>query len=496
MVLGYTLIGLQALILVSFLVFGFYSVLYAIYSLRKPKIATAEYSEEKVAVVIVSFNEKSVLRDTIEACDKLSYKNKTIIVGDDSNDPETIDLLKSIAFERNAKRVTDAEYLDDNLEVYEGDGFVLYHRHKNIGFKAGNLKSLEKYLKFKGYEYMYLLDSDWHAQEDTIERCMETMAVSEDIGYVQTKRLYYHGKYDHFQRCLALNEESCYVADLAGRQNFGDMVLFSGCCALFKLDRLIDVGGFQSGHLTEDIDLSNRFYLKGYKGVYLEDVSNMGEVPPNYKTFMRQQERWTIGSARTFKEYFIPILTSGSLSIKPKLGLLRQNAYFTVSIAVELSIFLSILVGGIFLFSDTFPDTHALLKNTYLEYKSVFYSLVIAALLSNLVQLFVTIYKRKKYINILFLPLSIWISWSILHIYFIANLKGFLNVKQTWVVTPKTNRKKMKVRIKSTWYLKLLNFFTLVVLVGSFYWAREDIYLILPFVVLWVPALLIATVKS
>jgi hypothetical protein len=64
---------------------------------------------------------------------------------------------------------------------------------------------------------------------------------------------------------------------------------------------------------------------------------NVGEVPPNYRAFRRQQERWASGSARTCKEYFGPILRSPVLSLRVKRSLLRQNAYYTAALAVEAS---------------------------------------------------------------------------------------------------------------------------------------------------------------
>jgi len=343
--LALILLILQLLLLAYFLFFSFYLFRYGYASVfLKPKIKKVKYSNAKVAVVIVSYNEGEVLKDTLAACEKLTYKNKVIICADDSNDGKTNALLLKIAKEKGAKQLLKTDYIDHGkTEVFAADDFVLFHRLHNVGFKAGSLKELETYLKANDFEYMYLLDADWEPQPDAIERCLEVIEADKKIGFVQTKRISYYGEQENLQRCLALNEDGNYYVDLPGRQNIGDMILFSGCCTLFRLKSLYKTEGFRPGHITEDIDLTNRFYLLGYKGVYLENVENIGDVPYHYTAYRRQQDRWARGTARVFKEYFWPIIFSKKMNLKEKLSLLRQNSYYTTSVAIELSIFLAFL---------------------------------------------------------------------------------------------------------------------------------------------------------
>ena len=227
------------------------------------------------------------------------------------------------------------------IELWESERFVVFHRADNVGFKAGNLKALEATC-WAGFR----LHVPARCGLATAEGCPATLSgghrcrTGDGVRADQTPLpLRSPGP---LQTLFAINEEACYLVDLPGRQRLRQMILFTGCCTLFDIRKLAAVGGFRAGHLTEDIDLSNRLYLAGYSGVYLEDVSNVGEVPPNYRAFRRQQERWAIGSARTFKEYFVPVLRS-DLPWPIKLSLLRQNAYFTVALGVEISLLWSML---------------------------------------------------------------------------------------------------------------------------------------------------------
>jgi len=496
------IITLQVALLAYFCFFAYYIFRYSYYSLKQPKFKKVrKLSNKKVAIVIVSFNEGPVLKDTIAACEKLTYKNKMIICADDSKDNRTYPMLRRIALNKGAKCISHKRFLKKGTVGYESKGFTVIHRKKNSGFKAGSLKELEHYLKAKKFEYMYLLDADWQPQIDTIERCLEVMEANKKIAFVQTKRISYHLETENLQRCLALNENACYYVDLPGRQNCGDAILYSGCCTMFRLSQLYEVDGFLPGHLTEDIDLTNRYYIKGYKGIYRKDVINIGDVPHHYSAFRIQQDRWTAGTIRTFKEYFWLIVKSKKMNFKEKVSLIRQNAYFTTALAIELSIILALI--SVLMLTMNSDNYNAILYQYYLQYLGKPYAVIILiALLANFVPLFVTCYKHKRYKNLLFIPYATWLSWSLLHTYFIANMKGILNIKQGWALTPKLSRAnrtkehKAKIKINSSFNYKLVNVVTLLLLFIVYYleWTylgKADI-----FAFFWLPAMTIGTLFS
>ena len=494
--LALILLSLQIILLVYFCFFAYHIFRYSLASLKKTDLAKVAIEKQKVAVVIVTYNEKEVIFNTIKACEKLSYPYKTIIVADDSNDEKTYQKLKQLAQKRGAIALENEKYLNQGqTAVFEAPDFVLFHRFKNIGFKAGSLKELENYLSDHGYKYMYLLDSDWEPQIDALERCLEVILADHKIAYVQTKRSNCYGRWNFLQRCLALNEEGCYYVDLPGRQNTGDMILFTGCCTLFRLDYLIEAEGFQPGHLTEDIDLTNRYYLLGYKGAYREDVNNIGEVPPHYPAYRRQQDRWTAGSARTFKDYFWPILKSPILSWREKISLLRQNAYFTTSIAIELSIICAII--SLYLMTANTDNYQAMLYQYYLNFIVGPYSiLLVIALIANFIPLIITVAKQKKWLNIIFIPYATWLSWSLIHTYFIANIKGLLGIKQGWALTPKTGGKKTNHPLRQSLIYKFANLVTLIILIVIYWIEWQNFGTIDIYAYFWIPALTVGTLMS
>lgn len=498
------LLSIQIPLFLFFLFFAFYNYRYQIAGFFRPKLKKVlPSSNAKVAIVIVCHNEKLVISDTIHTCEQLTYQNKTIIVGDDSDDLETTVVLKAIADRYGCQSLNNKEILDSLnylgvTEAYESEGFILLHREKNTGFKAGNLKVIETYLKANGFEYMYLLDADWRPEPKAVEKCLAVIEADPDIAYVQTRRNSYYGPSEHFQRCIGIMEEACYYVDLVGRQVSGDMILFSGCCAMFRLSHLYEVGGFIPGHLTEDIDLSNRCYLAGFKGVYLHDVQNVGEVPPDYKSYRKQQDRWAKGSVKVLRDYFTALIKSRKLDLITKLSIIRQNAYFTIAVGTDLSIISAVIslfllffcwsFGAIAHFNHLIRNVFLIIPFTYLIFFSSIFHLIIL------------VFKKKEWLSLFYIPLVWWLNLSIIHTYFIANLIRLKQGNNSWFLTPKTNRVRKKVNLKSDWGIKIFNLASLVFMVVIYYLAYITLEgtaaLIIPYAISWIPAFIIGAIKS
>jgi GT2 family glycosyltransferase len=131
----------------------------------------------------VARNEKSVLPETLAACDALTYPNKVLIIADDSDDPDILQSLRELAVPRGCRQSRlPSEFAGgigstppNSVEIRESPDFVFHHRQSNAGFKGGNLRAISSYLRNRGINLMYLLDADWHPQADCIDRTMELL---------------------------------------------------------------------------------------------------------------------------------------------------------------------------------------------------------------------------------------------------------------------------------------------------------------------------------
>lgn len=496
----------QGFFLTIFSFFAFFNYLYGIASLWRPRIHRTRPSGRKIAVVIVSFNEQYVLEETLRACDALTYPNKLTVLADDSTDPQVVETLRHLALSRRCTKVVRHPFSQaiidgagrlwqEPIEIWASPAFVLFHRPANIGFKGGSLQKVQQYLDYCGIELMYLLDADWHPQQDALERTLEVLEADAEAAFVQTKRISFPIGMNVFQKYVALIEEGCYYVDFEGRQVLGHPTLFSGCCTLFRLDAIAGVGGFTPGHLTEDLDLTDRLWLAGWKGIYVGDVINYGEVPFTYDHYRRQQERWAAGSARALKDFLWPILKTKEFGWFQKLSAIRQNAYFTTTLLTGSAILLGMMT---ILWLTLAWNTYAVEYYLYMLglAKIPYVILLYWCILSNFVEpLVMILVKKRSYRDLLHVPMMVWYAWSVLLTYGIGNIKGLFGLQMGWFRTPKFIRGRVGHLPRVPASVRALNLCTCVTLL-YFYFSEGWVFgWFDTFALLLIPAFLLASLK-
>lgn len=500
------MITVQALLLAIFSVFASFNYLYGFASLFRPRIPRTRHSSRRVAVVVVSFNEKYVLSETLHACDALSYPNKVIVLADDSTDPDVVASLRGIARARGCTQLSAHPHVQEvpspvgpvpePIEIWQSPGFVFFHRPANVGFKGGSVAKVLKFLESQGIELMYLLDADWRPQMDALERALEVLEADPGVAFVQTKRISTPTGMTLFQRYVALIEEGCYYVDFEGRQVLGHPVLFSGCCTLFRLDAVKDVGGFTPGHLTEDLDLTDRLWLAGWKGIYLGDVVNYGEVPFTYDHYRRQQERWAAGSARAFRDFAWPLLKTNTLGWFSRLSALRQNAYFITTLLTGAAIMLGMMTIAWMVVAGDSYEVEAYLY--FLDrWKAPYLALLYWCILSNLVEpLIMVVVKKRDYRSLLHIPMMVWYAWSVIPTYIIGNLKGLTGVELDWFRTPKFVRGSVGAVVGTPIAVRAGNIAICVALIGFYFIEAWHLGWFDEFALLLIPAFLLAAIRG
>lgn len=447
------LFAVQMLFVAVFSLFSFFNYLYAVASLWKPTLKRTKSKGKQVALVVVCFNEHHVIEETIAACEQVSYENKIIVIADDSDDLKIVEKMRLVAVERGCVQLSGDAFppqvaalrLEEEgcIEIWESKQFILIHREHNIGLKAGSLRQVMAYLSWRAIELMYILDADWHPPRDALEKTVEVIEADDRAAFVQTKRITEPSGINLFQKYVSIVEECCYYVDLEGRQALGHPILFTGACALFRLNAVIAVGGFTPGHLTEDLDLTNRLWLAGWKGIYLGSVVNHGEVPFTYYHYRLQQERWAAGTARALRTFLWPVLKSNRLGLIEKASAIRQDAYFAMCLLTGCAILL-----GIFSIVWIIWSWNSYESEYYLHLLEAFRTPLIVLLywcmLANVIQpLVMILVKRRTYRDLLHLPMTIWYAWGVLPWYVLGNIKGLTGRNVYWFCTPKFVRSKV-----------------------------------------------------
>lgn len=250
-----------------------------------------------VTVQLPVFNEVHVVSRLIDACAKLDYPSNRlqIHVLDDSTDATTAIAESRAAFLR--KRGVQVQVL---------------RRSERHGFKAG---ALREGLKEVTGDYIAVFDADFVPLPDFLKRTVPSFLdeSGKHAGFVQTRWTHLNGQYSALTRAQALALDGHFVVEQAARHAVGLSFGFNGSAGVWRKACIEDpaVGGWQDDTLCEDLDLSYRAQLAGWRGVYLDDVEAPAELPPQLLAFKRQQFRWAKGSVATLRKLAVPVWMGG-----------------------------------------------------------------------------------------------------------------------------------------------------------------------------------------
>ncbi|MDB6116952.1 MAG: glycosyl transferase family 2 [Verrucomicrobiaceae bacterium] len=236
-----------------------------------------------VTVQLPLFNEMHVTERLLEAVAALDYpKDKLQIqVLDDSTD-ESAELSERLSAELAAL------------------GFDIEYRHRvnRHGFKAGALD--EGMATVKG-EFIAIFDADFVPPSDMLQKMIHHFT-DEKVGLVQARWGHINRDYSLLTRLQAMFLDGHLVLEQTARSRHGEFLNFNGTAGIWRAKVINESGGWQHDTLTEDLDLSYRSQLRGWKFIYLKDVVVPAELPPDMDGFKSQQHRWTKGSIQVWRK--------------------------------------------------------------------------------------------------------------------------------------------------------------------------------------------------
>ena len=282
-------------VLVILAVYGWhrYYLVY-LYMKNKDHRPVPAASFEKLPAVTVQlpiYNEMYVADRLIDAVCQLDYPRELleIQVLDDSTDETT-----NIA-ERAVRRHAAA-----------GIRITFVHRADRRGYKAG---ALEEGLKAAHGDYIAIFDADFLPPTDFLRRTVHFFT-DPKVAMVQARWGHINEDYSLLTKIQAILLDGHFVLEHGGRNRAGLFFNFNGTAGIWRRTAIGDAGGWQHDTLTEDLDLSYRAQLRGWKFVFLHDLIAPAEVPVEMNAFKSQQHRWAKGSIQTCRKVLPRILRS------------------------------------------------------------------------------------------------------------------------------------------------------------------------------------------
>jgi len=261
---------------------------------------TGELTEfPHVTIQLPVFNEMYVVERIIKSTCEIDYPLDKLEIQllDDSTD-ETVEIVDKI------------------VKEYRLRGFDINHIHRDdrSGFKAGALK---EGLKSSKGEFVAIFDADFIPRKNFLKVVIPFFK-DPKIGMVQTRWEHLNRSYSLITQILALALDGHFVMEQQARNKADYFINFNGTSGVWRKECIYDAGNWEADTLTEDLDLSYRAQLKGWKFRYLTDFTTPAEIPSEIVSVKSQQFRWTKGAIETCKK-ILPRVWKSKYPLKLKI---------------------------------------------------------------------------------------------------------------------------------------------------------------------------------
>lgn len=278
------------------------TTLYLIHRREKPKAAPHQGEWPLVAVQIPLYNEQGIVDRMIDSICALDYPKDRLIIQvlDDSTDATT---------EIAALRV--GHYQEQGYNIH------LLHRSDRRGYKAG---ALHEAFGQTSADYITIFDADFVPDAQFLKRVLPYFSNDPRIGMVQTRWGHLNRGANLITRIQALFLDGHQVVEQVARSRSKMLLNFNGTGGVWKAECIRDCGGWQWDTLAEDVDISYRAQMRGWKLMFLPDLIVPGELPVSLTVFKKQQYRWTFGHIQVCRKLCSRLWTTPGLTIWQRLG--------------------------------------------------------------------------------------------------------------------------------------------------------------------------------
>jgi cellulose synthase/poly-beta-1,6-N-acetylglucosamine synthase-like glycosyltransferase len=252
-----------------------------------------------VTVQLPLYNEKYVARRLIDAVCRMDYpKNKMQVQVLDDSDDDTVDLIRSI------------------VDEYRFKGFDIVHvrRADRSGYKAGALKAGMK--SAKG-EFIAIFDADFIPPSSFLKHLLRYFS-DPKMGFVQCKWGHVNEDYSSMTQAQAVSLDLHFLVEQKAKSLSRIFLNFNGTAGIWRTSCISDAGGWQTSTLVEDMDLSYRAQMKGWKCMFLDDYVVDAELPVQMNAAKRQQFRWAKGSIQVALKLLTDVVAHRKVPIESK----------------------------------------------------------------------------------------------------------------------------------------------------------------------------------
>lgn len=290
--LGAILFGIYTIISSVMFLYGanfYYLIFRSTRNIEKPsRISHLDFP--KVTIQLPIYNELYVAKRIIETVCQVDYPRGKLEVQvlDDSTD-ETVNICKE----------TVQQFQEKGIDL------VYIHRDQRTGFKAG---ALQAGLGVAKGDFIAIFDADFLPPTGFLKDALPYFA-SKEVGMVQTRWAHLNEDYSTLTKAQALSLDAHFLVEQRAKSQSDLFMTFNGTAGIWRKDCILDAGGW--GYtLAEDLDLSFRAQLRGWKFLFLDEQLSPAEIPVQMPASRKQQFRWAKGSAQCLRSLYREIIDS------------------------------------------------------------------------------------------------------------------------------------------------------------------------------------------
>ena len=303
-----------------------------------PTLPDEEAAYPLLCVQLPIYNEYYVVEELLAYICALDYPQARleIQVLDDSTD-ETAPLLQHLC----------AQYRAQGLPIH------YLHRQDRQGYKAG---ALAEGMKQSEAAFFLIFDADFRPAPNFIRQALPYLLADPGLALVQTRWTHLNREQSLFTRLQALALDTHFIIEQTARYGSGYFMHFNGTGGIWRRSAIEQAGGWASDTLTEDLDLSYRAQLLGWRLRFLPWVEAPSELPVALSAIKSQQYRWAKGPAECWRKNLGAVLGGSKLSLATRLHaffhLSNSGVFLAVWLVSLLSLPLVMGFGGHYLASN------------------------------------------------------------------------------------------------------------------------------------------------
>lgn len=231
---------------------------------------------------------------------------------------------------------------DVRAVVPEGIDLQILRRGDRKGFKAGNLAFG---LVHSDAPFVAVLDADFVPPPDFLRRTVPALLGDSGLAFVQSRWGHANRSANWLTRVQGLLLDAHFSVEQEARYRAGLPLSFNGSAGVWNRIAIEQGGGWTGDTLTEDLDLSMRCMMQGWRGAMISDLVVPGELPQTAAAWRAQQARWTKGHAQVARK-LLPIIWSSDLPLWKKATMTLQMCQFAFYMLAFASAAISLTLMG------------------------------------------------------------------------------------------------------------------------------------------------------